>query len=138
MLQTCNHPGCLNFPFNSSKYCAGHGNPLASMPLSPTFPSMPVRETRNDRQHDRSLAQLYPKYHKPIPKDWDTIDVYGVHQIFVINDPSGCIQHASKKLLLSGVRTGNKTAFQDVREARDSLNRWLQLNPEPQEAQAPK
>ena len=35
--------------------------------------------------------------------------------------------HASKKLLLSGVRTGGKSLEQDVKEARDSLNRWLEM-----------
>ena len=138
MLPICNQPGCDSIQIPHSRYCTSHSNPLGGpIPLT-TLPRFPVNETKSDRQHDRSLAQLYPKYHKAIPKGWDTIDVYGVHYLFVINDPSGCIQHASKKLLLSGVRTGGKTAFQDVREARDSLNRWLQLNPEPLDAQAPK
>jgi hypothetical protein len=51
-----------------------------------------------------------------------------VHKLFNIQDPSGCIQHASKKLLLSGVRTGGKSAYDDIKEARDTLTRWLELN----------
>lgn len=82
------------------------------------------------RASDRSLDNLYPKYYKVIPSDWKVIDVYGVCKLFPVADDSGCINHATKKLLVPGVRTGGKTMYQDVKEARDSLNRWLQLNPE--------
>lgn len=75
-----------------------------------------------------SMAQKYPQYYKPVG-DLKEVDVYTVHHLFDIQDPSGCIQHASKKLLLSGVRTGGKSAHDDIREARDTLNRWLELNP---------
>lgn len=79
---------------------------------------------------DRSLAELYPKYYKAIPEEWGSIDVYGVCELFPIKDNSGCIHHAVKKLLVPGVRTGGKSFRDDIREARDTLNRWLQLNPE--------
>lgn len=73
------------------------------------------------------MAQKYPKYYKSVD-GLKEIDVYAVHQLFDIQDPSGAIQHASKKLLLSGVRTGGKTKFDDIREARDTLNRWLEIH----------
>lgn len=73
-----------------------------------------------------SIADKYPKYYKAVNDKF--IDVYGVHKLFNIQDPSGCIQHASKKLLLSGVRTGGKSAYDDIKEARDTLTRWLELN----------
>lgn len=76
-----------------------------------------------------SMSKLYPKYYKDV-SDVEELDVYHVHQIFNIQDPSGAIQHASKKLLLSGVRTGGKSFYDDVREARDTLNRWLEINTE--------
>ena len=72
---------------------------------------------------------MYPKYYKDV-SDVLEVDVYHVHKIFNIQDPSGAIQHASKKLLLSGVRTGGKSFYDDIREARDTLNRWLEINPE--------
>lgn len=81
------------------------------------------------REEEPSLAQKYPKYYKPVGQLTE-IDVYAVHKLFEIEDPSGAIQHASKKLLLSGVRTGNKSKFKDILEARDTLNRWIELNPE--------
>lgn len=80
---------------------------------------------------DASLADKYPKYYKRIPEDWKVIDVYGVHHLFPIkNDDSGCIRHSSKKLLLPGVRTGGKSFYKEIVEARDTLNRWLELNKE--------
>ena len=83
-----------------------------------------------------SLANLYPKYFKSVAH-LKEVDVYAVHNLFGINDPSGAIQHASKKLLLSGVRTGGKSKYQDIREARDTLNRWLELNEEAKPFEAP-
>lgn len=77
----------------------------------------------------QSNSNLYPQYFKDV-SCIDEIDVYGVHQLFEIDDPSGAIQHASKKLLLSGVRTGGKSKYKDIKEARDTLNRWLELNDE--------
>lgn len=76
-----------------------------------------------------SLCEKYPKYYKSV-SGYSEIDVYTIHKLFAIDDSSGCIQHASKKLLLSGVRTGKKSKHEDIREARDTLTRWLELHPE--------
>lgn len=84
--------------------------------------SEPVAEKRVMR-----LSELYPKYFKPVT-ELDEVDVYQVHELFQVTDFSGAIHHASKKLLLSGVRTGGKSKFDDIREARDTLNRWLEIN----------
>lgn len=83
--------------------------------------------TAKQLEGSKSMAELYPHYYKRVD-DLMEIDVYAVHNLFNIQDPSGAIQHASKKLLLSGVRTGGKSQFKDIREARDTLTRWLQLN----------
>jgi hypothetical protein len=72
------------------------------------------------------VREKYGAYQKDV-RHLDTIDVYETHRLFNVEDPSGCIQHASKKLLLSGVRTGGKTKLQDIEEARDTLNRWLEM-----------
>lgn len=58
----------------------------------------------------------------------DEVDVYAVHHLFEINDPSGAIQEASRKLLLSGLQGTGKPDFQNILEARDILTRWLELN----------
>lgn len=74
-----------------------------------------------------NTAIKYPKYYKDVTHLRE-VDVYMVHHLFAVDDPSGAIQHASKKLLLSGVRTGGKSKYDDIREARDTLNRWLEIN----------
>lgn len=75
-----------------------------------------------------SNAHLYPQYFKKIPAGWEYLDIYAVHHLFEVDDPSGALQHADKKLLLPGVRTGGKSRYKDIKEARDTLNRWLELN----------
>ena len=72
----------------------------------------------------------YSRYFKTVPKDVSEIDVYAVHSLFKVgeSDSSGAIKHASKKLLLAGTRTGSKSLHKDITEARDSLNRWLEMH----------
>lgn len=55
------------------------------------------------------------------------IDVYRVCQLFGVDDPSGAIQHAIKKLLLPGQRGAGKDKRKDIKEAVDSLNRLIEL-----------
>lgn len=89
-----------------------------------------ITKANVDKENEEALlplSELYPKYYKPVG-NLTEIDVYAVHHLFQIQDCSGALQHASKKLLLSGVRTGGKSAFKDIKEARDTLTRWLQLN----------
>ena len=86
-----------------------------------------MSSTNSAPAHQPSMSELYPKYYKDF-SGVDEADVYLVHDRFKIEDHSGCIHHASKKLLLSGVRTGGKSKYDDVREARDTLNRWLEIN----------
>ena len=79
------------------------------------------------KQSVYTQAEKYPAYFKSV-QGFESIDVYAVHHLFGLDDPAGILHHASKKLLLSGVRTGGKSKYDDIREARDSLNRWLLLN----------
>lgn len=97
---------------------------------APNAPAQPGDVGPDADLSDASLADLYPKYYKRIPTSWKVIDVYGVHSLFPIEDFSGAIHHSSKKLLVPGVRTGGKSMRKDIVEARDTLNRWLELNPE--------
>lgn len=75
----------------------------------------------------QTLSKKYRHHFKSVA-DVDEIDVYSVHQLFNLQDPSGCIQSASKKLLMSSSLRNDKTTHQLIEEARDSLSRWLQLN----------
>lgn len=78
---------------------------------------------------DVQMSSKYPKYYKPIPPGTTDLDVYGVCQMFPVKDDTGCINHARKKLLVPGTRTGGKSFRDDIKEARDTLTRWLELNP---------
>lgn len=73
------------------------------------------------------LADKYPKYYRRTPGDATVLDTYAVNMMFPVDDPTGCILHARKKLLVPGVRTGGKSLRDDVREARDTLTRYLEL-----------
>lgn len=55
------------------------------------------------------------------------LDPFLVNQLFDIQDPSGCIQHASRNLLLSN-QDGGQHMLQRIKEARNALNRWLEIN----------
>ena len=70
---------------------------------------------------------LYKKYFKNV-KHLDEVDVYRVLNLFDVTDHA--LGHAVKKLLLCGVRTGGKTPIQEVVEARDTLNRWVEMERE--------
>ena len=72
------------------------------------------------------MSAKYPKYYKDV-SSLSEIDVYQVHELFGVKDDSGCLQHSSKKILLSGARNGGKSLEQDIREARDTLTRKLQI-----------
>lgn len=63
------------------------------------------------------------------------IDVYKVCDLFQIQDASGALQHAIKKLLCAGQR-GTKDKFRDVQEAVDTLNRFLEFTEQELLAQA--
>ena len=123
MLGLCHSIGCTN-PIHSTNddFCeacsalnsANKGTSLKASHFSP------------DRGEE-SMSEKYPKYYKSVG-NLTEVDVYAIHQLFNVQDPSGAIHHASKKLLLSGVRTVGKSQYDDIREARDTLTRWLQLN----------
>jgi hypothetical protein len=78
---------------------------------------------------EKKLSELYPQYYKRLPTDVsrDEVDTYVINLMFPVEDPTGCILHARKKLLIPGVRSGGKTMLKDVKEARDSLNRYIAL-----------
>ena len=73
------------------------------------------------------MKKEYSHYYKKIPDGVSYIDVYRVLELFGVNDPA--IQHAVKKLLVAGGR-GHKDLEKDVKEAVDSLNRWIEMREE--------
>lgn len=113
-MNICRSIGCTNTPHSTSDFCL---DCLQELNYSPKEPAA----------NNEQMSLKYPDYYKSV-EHLDEVDVYAVHHLFNIQDASGAIQHASKKLLLSGVRTGGKSVFKDISEARDTLTRWLQLN----------
>jgi len=107
MNQTCKSIGCCNAVVGSD-FCAPCLN----------------KEEATGLGSQLTLADRYPEQYKSLG-DATEIDAFGVHHLFQIQDPSGCLQHASRKLLVGG-----EPVYRDVREARDTLTRWLQLNQE--------
>lgn len=86
-----------------------------------------------------SMSEKYPKYYKQVPEGVTELDIYAVCQMFGVNDAA--LSHALKKIMLPGSRTGGKSRYEDIKEARDTLNRWLELNKEMkngQEQETPK
>ena len=81
----------------------------------------PVEQGRKDD----SQKPKHSHYHKDVSQ-YDTIDVYAVCKIFDVQDTSGCLQHAIKKLLVTGQR-GHKDRQTDIQNAIDTLNRLLEL-----------
>lgn len=75
------------------------------------------------------LSELYPKYYRPLPPGVDPseVDTYVINLMFPVDDATGCILHARKKLLIPGVRSGGKSMLKDITEARDTLNRYIAL-----------
>lgn len=102
---------------------------LSEMAAAAIKPEDQYVDGRRSRDRDNtSMADRYPKYYKCIPANVSVLDVYAVCQMFPVQDDTGCINHARKKLLVPGTRTGGKSFYDDIKEARDTLNRWLELN----------
>ena len=64
------------------------------------------------------------KYARRIPHGKDTLDVYDVLIMFEVRDPA--VQHAVKKLLACGQR-GHKDALEDLQEAKQSIDRAIEI-----------
>ena len=65
------------------------------------------------------------------PEQFDIpLDTYAVHHAFDLQDPSGCLQRASRIILMSGQMNeeADTPKSADIIEAREMLTRWLQLN----------
>lgn len=72
-----------------------------------------------------SSERKHSHYFKDV-RHLDYIDIYQVCKLFEVEDTSHCTHHSIKKLLMSGKR-GAKDKLKDIIEARDTLNRYLQI-----------
>lgn len=70
-----------------------------------------------------NISERHPHYHKDV-SSLNKVDVYRVLALFDVTDP--CLQHAVKKLLVSGKR-GAKDRDRDVQDAIDTLLRFQEM-----------
>lgn len=64
-------------------------------------------------------------YFKDVSK-YDVIDVYAICKIFDVQDNTGCIHHAIKKLLVTGER-GHKDRREDLQNVVDTISRLIEI-----------
>jgi hypothetical protein len=70
------------------------------------------------------MHELYPEYFRDV-SGLTSIDTYRINDLFGMTDSA--VIHAAKKLILAGDRTGGKTFKDDIKEARDTLTRRLNM-----------
>lgn len=73
------------------------------------------------------MNKPYEKYFRDV-SHLKKIDIYRFLELYGPQDHS--LGHAVKKLVLPGARTGEKPLVVDVKEARDTLDRWLEMREE--------
>lgn len=119
MTQSCKAIGCSSPVHSDLDFCFYCQELMNSEPAQESF------DFENDKTDPPFIrSESYRKSsHSEV-----SMDVYAVHQMFEIHDFSGCIQQASTKLLLSSNNATCKPYVQDISDARDILNRWLELN----------
>lgn len=73
------------------------------------------------------MTRKHNHYFKDVSKLQD-VDVYRVLRLFGVTDQA--LGHAIKKLLVAGGRGAGKDIRQDVQEAIDTLQRWVEIDDE--------
>lgn len=81
-----------------------------------------------DKKTDTPTQAKYEKYFIDV-SGYSKIDIYRYLELLP-GTRGHAIEHALKKLALCGVRTGGKSLIKDITEARDTLNRWLEMRAE--------
>lgn len=80
------------------------------------------------------IGEKHSHYYKDV-EHLKTIDVYRVLELFDVTNP--CLAHAIKKLLVAGGRGAGKDQNQDICEAVDSCQRFLQMDREDENREVP-
>lgn len=124
MTHSCKAIGCSVLVHTGTDFCS---DCFVLNSSEPTQESFDFEDYNDDAGRPNPCNKQLIRRRKPI-KDGTDMDVFAVHRLFEINDFSGCIQQASSKLLLSSDNSTCKPRVQDICDARDILNRWLELN----------
>ena len=99
--------------------------PLYTNPLKAFLIEAPLQA---DKKTDAPTQAKYEKYFIDV-SGYSKIDIYRYLELLP-GTRGHAIEHALKKLALCGVRTGGKSLIKDITEARDTLNRWLEMRAE--------
>lgn len=89
--------------------------------------SVKIDKTNIISPNMNSTEKKHSHYYKDV-SHLNEIDVYRVIELFGVVD--GPIQHALKKLLVTGGRDGKKSKEQDIKDVIASCNRWLEMQAE--------
>lgn len=100
------------------------GNQLEIMCMDENNNCQMCHAALSGKYADGQTEQKHSHYHKDVSQ-YDTIDIYVICDLYV-NDNSGCIQHAVKKLLCCGNR-GVKDNVKDLQEAIDTIQRKIEI-----------
>jgi hypothetical protein len=90
---------------------------------------IPEDESAPETTQTQDSEKKHSHYFKDV-SNLDYIDVYRVIDLFKIEHP--CLQHAVKKLLVSGGR-GHKDEDRDIQDVIDSCVRWQEMRKEDKE-----
>jgi len=84
-----------------------------------------IREHRALHKSSANNERKHAHYFKDV-SNFDEMDTYLFCRVWKIQDDSGALHHALKKMMDAGKR-GNKDKIKDIAEARDTLNRYLEI-----------
>lgn len=120
------HCGFCEVGFDALLAREAAGHPIPTCPARrPNLPGKgsPVPPAKSGNKYHRRIHELAE--HRPAGKTESsiTVDVYSVLTAFAVTSPG--LQHAAKKILCAGIR-GKGSRVQDLREARDALDRAIE------------
>lgn len=84
-----------------------------------------IYDQPKEQGHKDDNAKPKHSHYKHDVRHIDTLDIYWICELYV-DDKSGCIQHAVKKLLCCGNR-GVKDNVKDLQEAIDTIQRKIEI-----------
>lgn len=93
--------------------------------LQSEFTKTTMSASREELVAGVPTARKHAHYFKDVSK-FDEMDTYLFCRVWKVEDYSGALHHAIKKIIDAGKR-GNKDKLKDIKEAKDSLNRYLEI-----------
>lgn len=118
----CKTIGCKHSAHFGEDFCTACITAISQLPHQSPEDSLLVVAASDAHEPDD-----IPDGSKHSVKHLEDIDIYAVHHLFSVDDPSGCLHRASAKILISG-QYHQKDRIHLIERARNLLNRWLEIN----------